>query len=137
MSEQRFKSRIDLWIGLVVAAAVVTDVVFIFVFGLRAGEMGMNGALFVLLALFILLLWLTLRTYYAVNQDTLRVVCGPFRWRIPLDEITAVTPSRSWWSSPALSLDRLRIDYGDGRRVLVSPAEKQEFLQAIGQADHG
>jgi hypothetical protein len=30
--------------------------------------------------------------------------------------------------APALSLDRLRIDYGDGRSLMISPADKQGFL---------
>jgi hypothetical protein len=30
-------------------------------------------------------------------------------------------------------MDRIRIHYGENRRVMVSPADKAGFLQAIGQ----
>ena len=55
---------------------------------------------------------------------------GPFRWRVPIDAITAITPTRSALSSPALSLDRLRIEYGE-RAILVSPIYKEGFVRAL------
>ena len=47
--------------------------------------------------------------------------------------IAGVRPTRSALSSPALSLDRLRIDHGAGgrRTVLVSPADRAGFVQAL------
>ena len=129
MIERRFRSKVDWWIRLLLGAVILADIVFIAKLGLG------NAAVIVLIAVVVLLLWLSLRTYYVVDQTTLRIVSGPFRWRIPLDEIKSVTPSRSLWSSPALSLDRLSIDYGNGRRVMVSPAEKQAFLGAIRQGN--
>ena len=79
-------------------------------------------------------IWLLLATNYRVESGNLRVRCGPFSWTIPLDQIESVQPSRSVLSSPALSLDRLRIRYGNGRSVLVSPRDKEAFLAAIGQS---
>jgi hypothetical protein len=71
-------------------------------------------------------------THYTVAGDTLRVACGPFRWKVPIDAIQSVEATRSPLSSPALSLDRLRIHYGK-RRIMVSPSDKAGFLKAIGQ----
>ena len=71
-----------------------------------------------------------------LRPGVLRVVSGPFRWRVPIADIQSVTPTRSLWSAPALSLDRLRINYGNGRCILVSPADKQGFMEAIGQNEH-
>ena len=76
-------------------------------------------------------LWIFVGTHYTFVRDELIVRSGPFRWRIPLRDIKSVTPTRDMLSSPALSLDRLRIDYGKGRAVLVSPVDKDAFLQAI------
>ncbi|MCZ2156874.1 MAG: PH domain-containing protein [Bryobacterales bacterium] len=70
-------------------------------------------------------------TYYVFEGGILRVRCGPLRWSIPLDHIHRVEPSRNSRSSPALSLDRLRIDYGCGKFVLVSPEDKEGFLREI------
>jgi hypothetical protein len=56
---------------------------------------------------------------------------GPFRWTIALDDIHAVTPSRDLRSGPALSLDRLRIEYGPGREILISPRDQSGFLHDL------
>ena len=132
MSEMRFKSKVDAWIALLIVGVVLMDIAFIYIFALSGGLAERSGVFLTLLGVLVLLSWLTLRTYYAVADESLKVVCGPFRWKIPLASIRSVTPTRSLWSSPALSLDRLRIEYGDGRRIMVSPADKQGFLGAIG-----
>jgi len=80
----------------------------------------------------VLVPWVFASTYYEVDTRELKVVSGPFRWRIPLSDITRVTPSRAWWSAPALSLDRLCIEYGDGKWTLVSPIRREEFLEVLG-----
>jgi hypothetical protein len=56
---------------------------------------------------------------------------GPSRWTIPIRDIRSITPTRALTSSPALSLDRLRIEYSDGRVLLVSPREKETFLRDL------
>ncbi len=71
------------------------------------------------------------RTHYTVAHGELRVVSGPFRRTIPLAEITSIEPTRNPLSSPALSLDRLKVCYGDKKYVLISPANKAGFLSAI------
>ena len=72
-------------------------------------------------------------TYYKVNDHQLLVKSGLFSWKIPLSEIESIEPTHSFLSAPALSLDRLAIHYGDGNRVVVSPKDKQGFINAIGQ----
>ena len=134
MTEKRFKSKIDTWIALLIVAVAVMDIAFIVIFAMSSDSpVDKTIATLVLVAVFVLLIWLTFGTYYAVNKDTLRVVSGPFRWKISIADITSVTPTRAMWSSPAMSLDRLRIVYGNGRRIMISPADKQDFLRAIGQ----
>ena len=76
-------------------------------------------------------LWLLLDTRYTVTADELQICSGPFRWCIALSEVREVSPSRSWLSSPALSLDRIRVQYGVARSVLVSPREKQRFVDCL------
>ena len=129
MAEKRFKSKVDTWIALLIGAVFLMDLAFIAIF--RA-----PGAVVILAGVIVLLAWLTTSTYYAVAGGDLRVVSGPFRWTVPIAEIHSVTPTRSLWSAPALSLDRLRINYSNGRCILVSPADKQGFLEAIGQHEH-
>ena len=48
-------------------------------------------------------------------------------------DIIDVTETRNPLSSPALSLDRLRIRYGADKHIMVSPDDKTGFLDAIAQ----
>ena len=125
-----FRSKIDLWLFLVLAAAAAVPLLQTLA-ALRNGENWLHHLIiFGLLGGFIS--WLLLSTKYTVNRDTLLVQSGPFRWRISRHEITGIVPSKSILSSPALSLDRLRIDYADGRHsILISPRDKDGFLKAI------
>ena len=79
----------------------------------------------------VLPLWLLTSTYYLVDDATLQVKSGPFRWSVKLAEITAVKPSNSPLASPALSFDRLEIHYTNGKQLLVSPKDKQAFISAL------
>ena len=76
--------------------------------------------------------WLLLGTHYTVDRGYVRIVSGPFRWKVPIDDITSVRRTRNPLSSPALSMDRLSIRYGKGRRIMISPADQAGFLEAIG-----
>lgn len=126
-----FPSRIDRWLAIVLASSVLVSlgVALILPFVLP-GAIGLPVAA-LLLASGSLQLWLLRATDYTVDGTELRIRCGPFRWRIALQDIRRVTPTRSLLSSPALSLDRLRIDYGDGRALMVSPADKDGFIAAV------
>lgn len=84
--------------------------------------------LVVLAAVFVC--WIFLATYYELRGDELLVRSGPFTWRIPLAEVTGIRESTSTRSGPALSMDRLEIVYGRGRRLIISPADKARFMAA-------
>ncbi len=88
--------------------------------------------LLVLAAIALIPAWLLLSTYYRVDSAILRVQAGPFSWSVPLEQIRAVTASRTWLSSPALSTNCLKIDYGKQRSILVSPKKRVAFIEAIG-----
>ncbi len=125
-----FRSKIDLWLILVLVAAAVLPLIQA-VAALRDGSNWLPDVLiFGLLGGF--LYWFVISTKYTVNKDTLLVQSGPFRWRIARNEITKISASKSILSSPAMSLDRIRIDYAGGRNsILISPKDKDGFLKAI------
>ena len=91
---------------------------------------------FVLVAIgAILPIWLLIGTKYTVIDEELIVKAGQMSWRIPTATISSVGETRNSRSSPALSLDRLRLNYGDGRTIMVSPKDKHRFRLAIGHAE--
>ena len=136
MAVKRFRSKVDIGIAIVLIAIVALDISIIIDIALRAGSPGATTVLVILcIAVIVLIVWLLLQTHYIVEKSDLRIVSGPFRWRIPIDQITTVRRTKNPLSSPALSLDRLRIEYGGRRRIMVSPADKKGFLRAIGFDD--
>lgn len=133
MASKRFPSKIDAWLIAAGFAGMTAAVVAIgFSLYFEPGSPATILALLLVLLVFALVASTFLYTYYEVDRDTLTVRSGPFRWRVPLDAIDSVKPTRSPLSSPALSLDRLDIRYGK-RRIMVSPADRRGFLKAIGQ----
>ncbi len=130
--ETRFLSKVDSWLVPVMVLAMA---------GLLAALIGVlvtptpwpvRALVAAVSVAVILLLFAVFRgTYYTVTEQELRIVSGPFRWTVPVDEITAIDPSRNPLSSPALSLDRLKISYGKRKFVLISPSDKAGFMRAM------
>jgi hypothetical protein len=131
-SGEVFPSKVDRWLVLLLVAAWGLSLVSV-VSAMKAG--GPPSALFSTVGLevfvFGFIAWVFAATRYVVTADTLVVRSGPFRWRISLAEITEIVPSRNPLSSPALSLDRLEVRYGRGRRILISPRDRRSFLAAV------
>lgn len=81
--------------------------------------------------------WLTIPVRYELPPGLLVVRGGPFRWRIPLDDIQEVRASRNPVGAPAWSLKRLRVDYrkkGKRRFVLISPRDREDFMRRLAEA---
>ena len=72
---------------------------------------------------------------YEITTSTLEIRSGILlHYKIPLSSILRVVPTRNPLSSPAWSLDRLRIDYlknGKKRVILISPKDKKTFLREL------
>ncbi|QNE39830.1 PH domain-containing protein [Hymenobacter sp. NBH84] len=85
----------------------------------------------------VFMIWLLRSTYYEVQPQTqmLRIVSGPLTWQIPVTSITRIKPSHNVLSSPALSLDRLKIYYNRYDEILVSPRDKANFIEVLRQVN--
>lgn len=70
---------------------------------------------------------------YGIDADRLVVRFGLCRQRIPLSAIREVRRTHNPLSSPALSLDRLHVQYGEGffKAVMISPADQKGFLNQL------
>ena len=133
MAAKTFKSKVDRWILVLILVVIVVQVLAITAAVNEAGEPAMiTSLILVMIGVIALMVWLLLGTHYTVDRGYVRIVSGPFRWKVPIDAITAVRKTRNPLSSPALSLDRLSIRYGKRRRIMISPADQAGFLEAIG-----
>lgn len=133
MTAKRFQSKVDRWLAAVLIICLVMMLASLIAMSLEVAREPMLVAAIVAIILGIALIaWIGLATYYEIDRTTLTVVSGPMRWHIPLQEISAVEATRSPLSAPALSLDRLRIRYGDNRSIVVSPRDKAKFIKKLG-----
>jgi Bacterial PH domain len=128
MSVQRtYRSKVD---GKIAGVTVLTIAVLI-VAGATMPDRNHDTAIVLhAVSLFCLALcvWTLLGTYYVIDATSLVVRSGPFHWTVALRDIRSVQATRDIRSGPALSFDRLRIEYGAGRVLLISPREKDAFL---------
>lgn len=126
-----YRSKIDKWLLVVLVSAMgVAGFVTLGVYVGAPSNSWWYGAVIAVLAIG-LPAWVLLATHYTFEGRELLVRSGPFKWRIPIAEITNVKPTSNPLSSPALSLDRLRIEYGRGRWIMVSPHDKEGFLGEV------
>ena len=133
MAAKRFRSKIDRWIMVLMVVVIVVEVWALGSAAIQFRDPLMTtGAILIGISVVGLIVWLLSGTHYTVDRGMLRIASGPFRWRVPIDKINTVEATRNLLSSPALSLDRLRIRYGKNRRIMISPADKAGFLKAIG-----
>lgn len=125
--QRTYRSRVDGKIGLVSGLAVIVLIVAGVTLPDRAHATALALHAVALIGLAVCV-WTLLGTYYVIDATSLIIRSGPFHWIVPLREIRSVQPTRDVRSGPALSFDRLRIEYSGGRAILISPREKAEFL---------
>lgn len=116
------RSKIDNWFYAVVIGIGVLPFIMAVIFG---GFAVIGLAICGAVVAFII--WLYLATKYVITDERLTVHGGLFRVSIPKASITSVTDTRNPLSSPAFSLDRLEIKYGEGKMILISPKDKTAF----------
>ena len=141
----QFASKVDAWLAVLMLGGGVLALLAVAPtiggsFARSAGAAQLLGVAAVLLLSLLLPAWLLLGTRYSLTDDALKVRAGPFRWTVPLAEISSVRPSRSILSAPALSLQRVKVSYRRGRGQgfqLVSPRERERFMQTLRQRVDG
>jgi len=132
-----YRSKIDAWLVAVLALAMAVSLFVTFmIFSTGSPVAWLVAAVTAGIGVG-LPLWLLLSTRYTLEPRRLVVQSGPFKWRIAVADITSITPSSNPLSSPALSLDRLRIDYGRSSSLMISPRNKDQFVREIEAARRG
>ncbi|HUF74245.1 MAG TPA: PH domain-containing protein [Gammaproteobacteria bacterium] len=129
-SELGFNSKIDLWLLIVILTAVAACLWGIGAIWDANSVVFWPVALILALGGILLPIWIIVSLRYYLSDEVLRVRCGPRQWNIAIRDITSVSPTNEAKTSPALSFDRLLIEYGTGR-VLISPEPRVEFLRQL------
>jgi membrane protein YdbS with pleckstrin-like domain len=128
-----FKSAVDLWLLVIMALVVIISLGVSIRLVLQHSPAGYLRVIGVLAVGIGMPFWLFYTTQYVVKDEVLKIQSGPFRWTIPITSISQAVETSSPLSSPALSLRRLEITYGESKTIMVSPKDRKGFLEAIGQ----
>jgi hypothetical protein len=133
----RYPTKKDAWLVAVVAGTIGA-LAIVGLIGLATGELiAMTAGLLGSIVVFGVLRLIGFPIVYEVGDDGVVIEAGIQRMLIPHARIDEVTPSRNPISSPAWSLDRLRIGYrapgGKERSVLISPRDRAGFLAELAE----
>lgn len=115
-----YRSKIDWWLMLIVYGAFVYPVVD----GIRMKQYILS---LVFIGIILLISFLFYNTRYTIEGENLLI----WRAKIDINSIRKVYKTRNPLSSPALSLDRLAIVYNKFDEVLISPVERDDFIQEL------
>ncbi|WP_174558251.1 PH domain-containing protein [Acinetobacter bouvetii] len=131
---QKFRSKIDWWVlGFVIAMSGL--LIQLIITQYYKGTWEQNLLYVLVYALTVMLIWWPLlNTRYVIDQEYLTIHSLFLTWKIKRSDIQKVSTTSNSVSSPALSLDRLKIDYlkaGSNTFVLVSPKDQSGFIQAL------
>lgn len=114
---------------------ITANIIFKIYQEVHHSSIGTNFSHLMIYSLVILVIWLPVfNTYYVVENNTLIIKSLVFRWKININDITQIEPTHNPLSSPALSLDWLKISYmKNGRiaKVMISPKDKEGFLNTL------
>ena len=129
-----FHSKIDWWLGLLLLSLTIMFVLFPLWEWKYNNERSIKSKVFVTIFMWSLALLtpLSFNIEYRLTNTQLLIETGLRKTQIELKDITEITPSRNSVSSPALSLDRLKVQYGD-KSILISPRDKDAFIEAVKQ----
>lgn len=130
MANPRFPSKVDAWLAAILVALVLIAVVVPLILYAVDNPDAWSGLISTAL-IFAIVGGLVFPLYYELESEALLIRSGLLRSRIRYADIQRVVPSRSWLSSPALSLDRLHVDAGNPLGPLISPKDKDAFLDAL------
>ena len=71
-------------------------------------------------------------SYSITSNNQLLIKCGfLYRKLVDIDSIKSIEKTTSALASPAASMDRIELKFGKWDSVIVSPEDKQEFVQAL------
>ncbi len=115
-----YKSKIDWWLMVVVYGVFIYPVVD----GILTKEYFLSV---VMLGIMLLITFVFYLIQYKIEGGQLQI------WwtKIDIKTIRKVYATRNPLSSPALSLDRLAIVYNKYDEVLVSPKNREDFIQEL------
>lgn len=120
-----FKSKVDLWIVLLICGLTLAPVVPFFCIDFSIIVFVIVSAIL----LFCILLLFNIK--YVINGNTLIVRVLFVSTKYSIDDIILIKSTRTILSAPAASLDRIEIVFKNKSSVVISPISKDAFVEKI------
>ena len=129
-----YRSKIDWWLIIVLAGSSLLLLTLVYS-NFDSQNLRADILFSILLSSLALVIWLPIpTTYYVVDGGILKIHSIFLKWEIPLSTIEKIKETSDSLSAPALSLDRIKIEYkkdGIHKSIMVSPKNKTEFLKQV------
>ena len=130
-----FPSKKDIWISIPVWGTILFCLVMPFI-GLESVGNQFITADSILGKVFLFVcvspvIWMWFRTGYNIEDTKIKVRCGPLKWTININDIQQIHKVKTLFSSPALSINKLKITYGKYNEICISPKNEDDFLRLI------
>ncbi|MFB4168868.1 PH domain-containing protein [Virgibacillus sp. JSM 102003] len=74
------------------------------------------------------LMWIWFKTGYTIENNSIKIQYGPFKKYIEIDEIYNIRETKNPFTAPALSMNRVEINYGKYETIQISPKEISLFV---------
>ena len=130
-----YRSKVDWWIALILCMPPVVSIAVCVALVHDGKTSELPWGLGRVVLVFGVYFGLIFPMRYGLDDTHLLVRFGICSQRIPLVDISEVHPTHNPLSSPALSLDRLHVQFGQGffKAVMISPADRNRFLDDLAQ----
>ena len=123
--EKVYKSKVGLELVLPVAIILAGAATILILNGAWSAVIVVSGVIALTSIIFS-------KTYYTINGEILKIRSGfLYRKNIDIKSIRKISETGNPLSAPAISLDRLEIEYNKFDSVLISPARKKDFIHDL------
>lgn len=76
-------------------------------------------------------IWIWFKTGYTIENNILKIKYGPFKRDIKIDDIQSIRETKNPFTAPALSMDRIEINYAKFNTIEISPKNKIELVSQL------
>ena len=80
---------------------------------------------------FLLSFWIWNSTKYSIEGEILNIKCWILHKKLNIKNIRRIKNVKNIYSSYALAVDRLEINYNSNSKLYVSPLNQEEFIKEI------
>ncbi len=132
-----FPSKKDIWLTITLwffAILLIIPPIFFPDFGVWMGPDILDRQWIKIVSLTPLgffVLWLWFKTGYTIEPDHIKIQYGPFTKRIKISDIHRMSATKNPFAGPALSMDKIQINYAAFESIQISPINKNEFTRQL------